>query len=536
MRKYHQQQILELLRTIKEAQRSGLYEDCKEGASAVCNFIEKMEGKGTQTVVLLQEYCELLFKANNRRIGEDVLHKYLKKIESYVRDELKPNKIEVVFFPYQLSMWDSFESIYLTAKSDPSCNAYCVPIPWFEKNADGTVFAAHYDGDKYPSNIEVIDWRKYDVAARHPEVIFIHNPYDGNNYVTTVHPNYYSNRLKDFTDLLVYISYGVSYNHLSNPQKYTDPEKRIILPFYLNCDLMLFHQREQAERTKYILSTDLRCKNIQYRQPQEERAVALGSPKFDKVISTIRENCVLPDDWATLINDKKILLFCTSLSSMLNLKNGGEKYLDKLRTTFKALTNRDDIALWWRPHPLMSSTFRSMRRSLLDNYLEIENEFKENKIGVFDDTPDLHRAIAWSDGLLTDKSSIMFMYLATGKPFSINAVDCALDNPKHSNSVTFDEQLSQRIKNMKFAKGANVHNTPFCIWWDNFSEEDMVNNTHFDNFLDNFIHYITHTEEYPESEEYRLLQLQIYEDFVVNPDGTAGYEIYNYCKKKTLGG
>jgi hypothetical protein len=519
-----------------------LLSNCQDAAVSIGNLIKNREGKNNPCIKHLEDYRNALYSTSQNIVSRNCTGKTFDKLRRQlysVRQIMKKDiitKLEIVFFPYQLSMWDSFESIYLTAKSDPNCDAYCVPIPWFERNADGTIFAAHYDGDKYPSNIEVTDWREYDVAARHPDIIFIHNPYDDINYVTSVHPNYYTRILKDLTDLLVYISYGISFNILRDPQKYTDPNKRILTPIFFNCDVMLFHQHEQAERTEYILSTDPRCKNIQLRHPTKKRAVALGSPKFDKVISTNRENCTLPDDWITLIDDKAILLFCTSLASMLHPKNGGEKYLGKLQTTLKTLSNRDDIALWWRPHPLMGSTFRSMRKDFLENYLEIENEYKENKLGVFDDMPDLHRAIAWSDGLLTDKSSIMFMYLATGKPFSINAVDCALANPKHNSSTTFNEQLSQRLKNMKAAKGANNGKTAYCIWWDNFSEEDIVNNTHFDNFLDNFIHFITHTKEYPEAEEYRRLQLQIYEDFIVNSDGTAGYKIYDYCKKSALGG
>jgi hypothetical protein len=73
MRKHQQNQILDVLKTITQAQTAGLYGDCQEGALSLCDFIESIEddgGAGTEVVTLLVEYCELLFKASNGEIKE----------------------------------------------------------------------------------------------------------------------------------------------------------------------------------------------------------------------------------------------------------------------------------------------------------------------------------------------------------------------------------------------------------------------------------------------------------------------------------
>jgi hypothetical protein len=76
MRKKHQKQISELLKTLGEAHAeikrrllSGdipsvmrLLSDCRDGAAQAGNFIEKLEGEGTKTVTLLEEYRESLYK------------------------------------------------------------------------------------------------------------------------------------------------------------------------------------------------------------------------------------------------------------------------------------------------------------------------------------------------------------------------------------------------------------------------------------------------------------------------------------------
>ncbi|MDR2089838.1 MAG: hypothetical protein LBP73_10870, partial [Clostridiales Family XIII bacterium] len=72
MRKRQQNQILELLQTLKEAQSAGLYGDCQEGALSVLSFIESVEGEDNPRVAgataLLSEYCELLYGAHKGEI------------------------------------------------------------------------------------------------------------------------------------------------------------------------------------------------------------------------------------------------------------------------------------------------------------------------------------------------------------------------------------------------------------------------------------------------------------------------------------
>jgi hypothetical protein len=139
VRKHQWRQILDLLKTIKEAQSAGLYGDCQEDALSICDFIENIEGKGAEIVALLIEYCEFLFKASNGEINDKFLSKHFLKIENSITHELKPNRIEMVFLSYKAAMSDSLESIYLAAKEDPDCDAYWIPIPYSELKAGGTV-------------------------------------------------------------------------------------------------------------------------------------------------------------------------------------------------------------------------------------------------------------------------------------------------------------------------------------------------------------------------------------------------------------
>lgn len=427
MRKYQQQQLLGLVHTLDEANAEikhliargdlsdliQLLADCQNVAVQMGEFIEAIEGEGTETVALLEEYCDDLYKVsveindgNTNSNFAKCLRNRIVEIENSIKSEQKPDRIEVVFFPYKASMWDSLESIWLAAKDDPQCDAYVVPIPYYEKHPNGAFGQLHYEGNLYPDYVSVTDWRSYDLEARHPDVVFIHNPYDSNNYVTSVHPSFYSDKLKKSTDMLCYVPYYVVANDVR--------EQFCILPGVVNSD-KVFVQSDQI-RDSYIGF----FKNVygnRFGTP-EDRFYAFGSPKFDKVNNSKPENYELPYEWKNLIENldggrKKIVLYNTTVGSLLQ---GNEQYLKKIKSVLDAFRRRDDVVLWWRPHPLIETTYKAMRPQLYQIFKDIADEYKSSGFGIYDDTPELHRALTWSDAYYGDGSSLVALCQNAGKP------------------------------------------------------------------------------------------------------------------------
>ncbi len=426
MRKFQQKKINELLLTLKEAHseiqkqlepdtKVSLLADCQNFALEIGEYIERLEGEGTQTVRLLEEYCEAAYFlsidiTNVKRLKE--LSEKLNQISDSVIEEFKPLKIEMVFFPYQLSMFDSFESVYQAAKADPCCDVYVVPIPWYDKLSNGAFGAMHYDGQQYPESISITAWWEYNLEERHPDVIFIHNPYDDKNFVTTVHPNYYSKKLREYTDLLCYIPYFVCDG---------DVEEHFIETLGCINSHKVFLQSEKI-RAIYI-NVFRKAYGNKFGKP-EDKFVALGSPKFDKVINAREEDFDIPEEWLSIIENpkgerKKVVLYNTSIGSMLA---GNEQYLKKLRHVLEVFKKRDDVVLWWRPHPLFKQTLQSMRPQLAKEYEQAVAEYKSDPYGVYDDTSLLHRAICMSDYYFGDRSSLVALYEAAGKPVLIQSV------------------------------------------------------------------------------------------------------------------
>ena len=451
MRKAQKKEVLEMIQTLHEAHdevkgyidkknyalAQDILSQCQECAISIGTAIEKIEGEGFITVSYVESYCDVLFSIYEELNGSDVnankayknLKKQLLRIENSVKNDV-PVRKEIAFFPYKASMWDSLESVYLAAKEDPDCDVYCVPIPYYDRNPDRSLGQMHYEGREYPKNIEVIDWQTYNFEERKPDVVYIHNPYDDWNLVTCVHPRFFSANLKKYTEELVYIPYFVLNEIEPENQAGIDGMKHFcFLPGVVNADKVIL----QSEKMKQIYVNEY-LKAAQAhglggyhldRKKLEEKFLGLGSPKFDKVKNTKKEYLEIPQEWLKIIEKpdgswKKIIFYNTSIGALLE---HNEKMLEKMKDVFQVFKeNKDEVALLWRPHPLIKSTVSSMRPQLWMEYERLVNQYRQEGWGIYDDTADMDRAVVLSDKYYGDLSSVVHLYKACNKPTLIQDV------------------------------------------------------------------------------------------------------------------
>lgn len=428
---------------IKKALLSGdimtaqeLLGQCQQGAIELGGLIEKTEGEGFVTVSHLEKYCEIVYGMYEEISAEPVVnaekvYKHLRKallvVENSVRNDISVRK-EVVFFPYKASMWDSLESVYLAAKADPECDAYCVPIPYYDKNPDGSFAQIHYEGREYPKNIEIIDWQTYHFEERKPDVMYIHNPYDECNYVTSVHPRFYSSNLKKYTDELIYIPYFVLPEVDPQDEKTIEQMRHFCLqPGVLNADKVILQSAAMSQiyMNEYTKAAKANGVSVD-REWLKRKYLGLGSPKFDKVKNTKKEDVEIPPAWLRIIQKpdgsyKKIVFYNTSIGALLQYE---EKMLEKMKWVFDVLReNQEEVALLWRPHPLIKATIESMRPQLWKEYEQLVCEYKTAGWGIYDDSADLDRAIVLSDAYYGDASSVVQLCQETGMPVMIQDVE-----------------------------------------------------------------------------------------------------------------
>ena len=447
MRKIQKTQIEDFLHLlsraheeIKKAISSGkkdtaldLLSQCQDGAIQIGETIENLEGENFATIPLLENYCEMLYQIyenirSNQSINPNKSYKALQKslnpIKNSVKNEIKV-QIEAVFLPYKASMWDSLESIWQAADEDPDCDAYVIPIPYYDKNPDGSFKEMHYEGDLYPDYVPITDYQAYDFQERCPDMIFIHNPYDECNYVTSVHPFFYSKNLKQFTEKLVYVPYFVlGEPNPDDPNAAENIKHFCTVPGVIYADKVIV-QSEAMKKIYVDVMTEYSKGSKANRKYWEDKILGIGSPKIDKVLSTRKEDIEIPEEWRRVIEKadgsfKKVIFYNTSVTAFLEHE---EQYLEKMKDVFKVFKEaKEEIALLWRPHPLMKATIESMRAELWEKYQGLVMEYKKKEWGIYDDTADLDRAIAVCDGYYGDHSSVVKLCQEAGKMVMIQDI------------------------------------------------------------------------------------------------------------------
>lgn len=411
---------------------------CQESAIALGTYIDTLGEKYASLVHVLEDYCENIYQMSESLSDENTCRKVSKRIQKQltglcnsIKYDMPEDRKEVVFLPYKASMWDSLESVWKAADEDPDCDAYVIPIPYYDRNPDESFREEHYEGDQYPAYVPITRYDEYDLAARRPDVIYIHNPYDECNHVTSVHPYFYAKNLRNFTDKLVYIPYFILGEIEPDNQAAIDGMKHFCFTpgtVYADRVIVQSENMRQIYINEYIKAAKdmgLSGEHVD-RKFLEKKFLGLGSPKVDKVLNTKKEDLDIPAEWLKVIEKpdgswKKIVFYNTSVSALLQ---HDEKMLQKMESVFELFKgNQDEVALLWRPHPLIQATIESMRPQLWEAYKEIRDRYVEEGWGIYDDSADVDRAVVISDAYYGDQSSVVQLYRETGKMSMIQDVE-----------------------------------------------------------------------------------------------------------------
>lgn len=393
MRYERKKQTLELFDTLKEALQflnspvastaSYLHDDCLACVSAIKTVFEEVEDKS------YMHYCidsENAIHSNEYNLAYNSVGLWA----AWLKDQVKAH-YHIVFMPYKADMWDAFDSVWRAAKNDDSCVVRTVPIPYYTLDAHKNPVKFEYEGGKLPAYVDVTHYNDYDVSTQNPDVIFIHNPYDQYNTITRVEPKYFSTNLAKYTDKLVYIPYFIALGEY--PEHFNLPTMRVAWRIFVQSDWT---------RNEFISN-----------HIHPDKVVALGSPKIDYVYRQMNELGDITKDWESRLNGKKVFLFNTSIGSFLA---EGDHAVKKIEEVVRHFQYNKELAIIWRPHPLLFEMIISMRPHLKNAYLSVVSKFKKLNNAIFDESEDMYKAIIYSDAYIGDYSSVMVPFAVTGKP------------------------------------------------------------------------------------------------------------------------
>lgn len=428
MRKREKEELLNAMKTVysemeavktyiqkqQEENILALLAECQQAVITVGNTLEQAK-EGMSAIHSLENVCEMIYECSVPADTEKRLQiceqaqDLLQQIESSMETNIQEKKL-VVFLPYKAAMWDSLESVWKASAGDGEWETIVMPIPYFSKKSDGTLGKMEYEGDIFPEYVPITHWQHFSLEEEHPDMIFIHNPYDQYNFVTSVHPMFYSSKIRKYTDKLVYIPYFIH-------QRDVVSDDYCVLPGTIYADTVVLQSEKVREQyIRYFTEEFPELAKRLGREKLEAKFQALGSPKFDACCT---EKDDIPKEWQQLMgNDsKKIIFFNTHLNGLM--AGNSEKFLKKLKWVFDIFEEREDALLLWRPHPLMLQTAESMNPAAVEPYLKLAEYYKKQGFGIYDDSENLHRAVNVADAYYGDASSVTELFRNQGKPVMI---------------------------------------------------------------------------------------------------------------------
>ena len=254
------------------------------------NAIEQKRGEGTESVSILEGYCDDVYHAyqsldtlsNKKEETEKVVEKNLEEAENSLKKLKlaleKDFKRQVVFLPHSAKHFESLRPLVdaLLKAGDTECKI--IPIPYYDKCGDGSLQEMHYEGEDFPKEYKITDYRNYDFAVELPDCIVINSPYDQFNQVWTVDPFFYSKEMKRYTNKLVYIPWFVTDE--INPKDQEDEKAFINMEYYVEAP-GIFHsdlsivQSEEMKKAYLAKIEEFAGRDI--RKKLEEKIVGAGS-------------------------------------------------------------------------------------------------------------------------------------------------------------------------------------------------------------------------------------------------------------------
>ena len=329
---------------------------------------------------------------------------------------LRDERMEIVFLPYKVAMWDCMESIYLAARNNPAYDVRVVAIPWFERDKDTKLDVMHDESGDFPADVEITPWKEFRFAEHRPDILFFHNPYENRNFTLSVHPNFYAEKLRPYVREMVYVPYYTTIEHRAQPvlgqAEGIFLADHVIVESDIERNDLMVGMREYARLNQFE----------ERMEGAEKKFLPLGSPKYDRVRHLRPEDFDWPDSWRQCITKpdgsrKTVVFYNVSVATLLAETTN---LLDKIESTLRIFAaRRDEVTLLWRPHPLYRQTLTSILPDLVDRYDGIVKKYREEGWGIYDEMPEMYRAIAASDVYYGDWSSVISLFEAIGKPVMI---------------------------------------------------------------------------------------------------------------------
>lgn len=410
-----------------------LLEKCQECAITMGESISERV-KGCDTIIeILEEYCELVYQIYQMIADGEVpdangvfqiLQEQLTKIKEECLKDYEFKK-KVVFVTYKASHWKSLESIWKAAKEDENSIVSVLVVPYFYKRADKSFIEEHYEKDLFPEYVEIEDYKTFDLKKYHPDIIYINSPYDEYNYLSNIHPAFYSSKLVDMCEKLVYIPWFVlSEFDREDERGWQSMQHFVTMPGVVNADQVIV-QSEKMKQNYVDYLTDWAGEET--RSIWEQKISGLGSSLMGMEDDREELEKIIPDRWKRFLykvngERKKVILYSMSSASFIDYK---EKAVDKLKRVLEIFKeNMESICVLWYWDVVMEETLKANYPALWTEFCQIVERYQEEAWGIFETKADRKLMVRFSDAYYGDGCAVSQMMVMAEKPVMLENFEC----------------------------------------------------------------------------------------------------------------
>ena len=322
-----------------------LLEGCSALALSVMTLARERLPGHDEIRTLLEGYRELIDRVD-REWGEgskESLDSSIMGIKGAVGRILADRKKRVLFLPCKAEWWHSMEKEWREAKGDPMNEVCVIHVPYTAGDKmTGVPEVENDDSSLFPEYVDLTELSEYDIGERHPDIIYIQNPFDGWSTVLDVPDGLYSRNLLRFTDQLILLPCFDLDDPVDADDRRTEALKTLIeQPPVLYADKVIV--RSEAMRGTYIRRLTELAGNQDYWEAKIQ--VSEDSGRDSRYRQLHRKP--LPSEWAARVSGKKLLLFSINCAFLLEHRGAAVKKIrDAVRTISEA---SDSLACLFSP-------------------------------------------------------------------------------------------------------------------------------------------------------------------------------------------
>lgn len=391
-----------------------LLEKCQEVAIALGNSIEKRYGEGQTTVSIIEGYCESVYQLYGSITGGDDeginkffsdMASFTNAIEESIEKDIIAKKI-VAILPYRYAYWSQLEEMYRKETAREDTEVYVIPLPFFERSMTGNIDDINNvicDIKEFPDDVKTYHYENIKLDLLHPDVIIFQNPYDNYSSVTTVNPYFYSSRLYNYTEELVFIPpFIITDFGEEDNRAHRNIKDLIYKPGLIYADRVLIDSSKMREIYIDKLTTFV---GDDTKEVWEDKIVLVDKPTDISV-----------EDYF----GKKIILYYVSGSKLII---SGQSGIEKIRRSIHIFNdNKDKLYIKWYFSKLDEEILRQTNLLLFEQFTEVLEEFVSLNIGkvIISDSVEESRN---SQAFYGDPGRIVTPMIVNSRPVMLQNVD-----------------------------------------------------------------------------------------------------------------